>query len=99
MTNQDNLININVPIAERIYPLRIRKEEEESIRNAARTINEKIKEYQGKYAAKDRQDFLAMIALTLAVDLQKQPVGNGSDPISIEKLRTLHEVLDQLRSS
>ena len=97
MNQQDSLININVAIAERIYPLRIKTEEEETIRSAARMINEKIKEYHNHYAAKDKQDFLAMLALTLAVEVKQ---GGGislheSDFSLHEKLQELHTVLSE----
>ncbi|MGB1248187.1 MAG: cell division protein ZapA [Chitinophagales bacterium] len=68
----DDMININVIVADRPYPLKIKREEEESIRNAAREINEKVKEFQQVYAAKDKQDYLAMTALMYAVESLSQ---------------------------
>lgn len=65
--NTADIININVIIADRPYPLKIKKSEEEDVRSAAREINEKVKQYQQVYAAKDKQDYLAMSALMYAV--------------------------------
>jgi cell division protein ZapA (FtsZ GTPase activity inhibitor) len=62
-----DIININVIIADRPYPLKIKASEEEDVRNAAREINEKVKHFQQVYAAKDKQDYLAMSALMYAV--------------------------------
>ncbi len=62
------LININVVIADRPYPLRVKPEEEERVRNAARDINNKVKQFQTQYSGKDKQDFLAMSALMYAVE-------------------------------
>lgn len=67
----DELININVIIADRPYPLRIKAEEEETVRKAAKTINEQMKGFQSQYSAKDKQDYLAMTALTYAVNSLK----------------------------
>ncbi len=68
MSNEPaDIININVIIADRPYPLKIKKSEEEDVRNAAREINEKVKQFQQVYAAKDKQDYLAMSALMYAV--------------------------------
>ena len=68
MSNEPaDIININVIIADRPYPLKIKKSEEEDVRNAAREINEKVKQFQQIYAAKDKQDYLAMSALMYAV--------------------------------
>lgn len=62
-----DIININVIIADRPYPLKIKKSEEEGVRKAAKEINEKVKQFQQVYAAKDKQDYLAMSALMYAV--------------------------------
>jgi len=62
-----DIININVIIADRPYPLKIKKSEEEGVRKAAKEINEKVKQFQQIYAAKDKQDYLAMSALMYAV--------------------------------
>jgi cell division protein ZapA len=62
------LININLIIADRPYPLKVKPEEEEMVKNAAKQINQKVNELKDVYAAKDKQDFLAMSALTYAVE-------------------------------
>ena len=56
-------LSIKLNIANRVYPLTIKREEEEAIRKTARMINDKIKEYESDYAVKDKQDLLAMCAL------------------------------------
>lgn len=65
---KENIININVIIADRPYPLKIKPSEEENVRKAARAINEKVTQFQQAYAAKDKQDYLAMCTLMYAVD-------------------------------
>ena len=59
-------LSIKVVIADRTYPLTIDLEEEELIRKAAKSINDKITEYEKSYAIKDKQDVLAMVALHFA---------------------------------
>ena len=56
-------LSIKINIANRVYPMTIKREEEENVRKTARMINEKIKEYESDYAVKDKQDLLAMCAL------------------------------------
>ncbi|MFW5644313.1 MAG: cell division protein ZapA [Bacteroidota bacterium] len=63
----DDKLSIRVNIAERYYPLRIERDEEEKIRKAARLINEKILQYKQKYVDKDAQDFVAMAALQFVI--------------------------------
>jgi cell division protein ZapA len=65
-------MTINVKIADRFYPLKIDKEEEEEqIRKAAQFINGKLLRYNKQYSDKDVQDFLAIAALQFAVTLAK----------------------------
>lgn len=95
MSNEPaDIININVIIADRPYPLKIKKAEEEDVRNAAREINEKVKQFQQVYAAKDKQDYLAMSALMYAVqhiENQRKTVTNASS--FEEELKKLEETL------
>lgn len=95
---KQKLININVMLADRLYPLSVDTAEEATIRQAAKMINEKIKSYQQLYAAKDKQDFLAMIALNLGVDSVKRD-GGHDDSSTLqanreEPLKELHHLLD-----
>ncbi len=60
---EDNKLSIKVNVADRYYPLRIDREDEEKIRRAAKMINEKVLQYKQHYTDKDTQDFLAMAAL------------------------------------
>lgn len=59
-------LTISVTIADRPYRLKIKKEEEERVRKAAKKINERIKQYSENYAFNDRQDLLAMVSLEFA---------------------------------
>ena len=56
-------LTITVQIAERPYRLKIRRDEEEVVRQAVKEINDKIKGYSNTYAFNDKQDLLAMTAL------------------------------------
>lgn len=95
---KESSINIKVGIAERIYPLSIKVEDEETVRLAAKTINDKIKDYLNRYAAKDKQDILAMIAITFAVDNIKNRKGsdNITNDVSLEEsLLEIQSLLEQ----
>lgn len=59
----DEKLSIRINVADRYYPLKINRDDEEDIRKAARIINEKVLQYKQKYLDKDTQDFLAMAAL------------------------------------
>lgn len=68
MAAEEETININLIIADRPYPLKIKPSEEEDIRIAAKQINRKVQDFQQSYSAKDKQDYLAMCALMFAVE-------------------------------
>lgn len=88
-------LSIKVQIAERFYPLKIKKQDEEKIRQAAKMINDKVLQYKQRYTDKDAQDFMAMAALQFVINLldcqQQQKV------VSLEKeLEVLSSELDEL---
>jgi len=61
-----NNLKIKVTIGDRVYPLTIRDEnEEEGIRLAVKKINEMVKSFEQNYEVRDKQDVLAMCALSL----------------------------------
>ena len=81
-------LSIELNIAGRIYPLTIRRDEEESIRKAAKNIEDSVKSFQENYAVRDKQDLLAMTALQLATQLIK--------PQSAQEKSDLTKELEQL---
>lgn len=87
-------MHINVVIADRPYRLKIKPEEEETVRKAARNINERVKEYQQAFLSKDKQDFLAMIALQNTVEAlkYKEAAPEEGSPLA-EKISTLEQLL------
>ena len=88
------MININLLISGRSYPLKIKPDEEEIVRRAAKRVNEKVQEFQEQYAAKDKQDYLAMAALMSEIELQanKEKV-TISDSTFFDKLREIDAML------
>jgi cell division protein ZapA len=91
----ENMLSIKVQIAERFYPLKIKRQDEEKIRQAARLINDKVLQYKQRYTDKDTQDFMAMATLQFVISLidceQQQNV------VSLEKeLGILTSELDEL---
>ncbi|HRT48585.1 MAG TPA: cell division protein ZapA [Bacteroidales bacterium] len=75
----DNKLSIRVNVADRYYPLKIEREDEEKIRKAARMINEKVLQYKQRYSDKDVQDFLAMAALQFVIKLIEEEEKNNND--------------------
>ena len=62
------MVQINVMVSDRIYPLKVLESEKEEVLNAVKLVNEKVREYQRIYDGKDKQDYLAMVLLLFAVE-------------------------------
>ena len=91
----EDMLSIKVQIAERFYPLKIKRQDEEKIRKASKLINDKVLKYKQRYTDKDTQDFMAMAALQFVINLidceQQQNV------VSLEEeLGNLSSELDEL---
>jgi cell division protein ZapA (FtsZ GTPase activity inhibitor) len=84
----DDKLSIRVNVADRYYPLKVERENEEKIRKAARMINEKVLQYKQRYADKDVQDFLAMAALQYVIKLteEEEKIENDYLPDAINEL-------------
>jgi cell division protein ZapA len=93
----DDKLSIRVNIADRYYPLRIERNDEERIRLAAKLINEKVLQYKQRYSDKDVQDFLAMATLQYVIKLLELENRHDVDPF-IEMVRDLNEQLDNILS-
>jgi len=89
----DEKLSIKVNLAERYYPLKIDREDEEKIRRAARLINEKVLQYKQKYADKDTQDFLAMAALQFVIKVMETEDQMDLTPFE-EKVKEISNRMD-----
>lgn len=88
----DDKLSIKVNIAERYYPLKIDRKDEEKIRRAARLINEKVLQYKQRYVDKDTQDFVAMAALQFVIQNIENEEKADSSPLE-ESLKELNDEL------
>jgi cell division protein ZapA len=84
----DDKLSIRVNVADRYYPLKVERENEEKIRKAARMINEKVLQYKQRYTDKDVQDFLAMAALQYVIKLteEEEKLENDYIPDAVKEL-------------
>jgi cell division protein ZapA (FtsZ GTPase activity inhibitor) len=91
----DDKLSIRVNVADRYYPLKIEKDDEEKIRKAAKLINDKVLMYKQRYVDKDTQDFLAMAALQFVIQLIDEEEKSGDDDLP----RILEELNQKLESA
>jgi len=91
----DDKLSIRVNVADRYYPLKVERENEEKIRKAARLINEKVLQYKQRYTDKDVQDFLAMAALQYVIKLTEEEEKLESDYLP-DAIRELIQKIDSV---
>ena len=65
----EELIPINIVIGDRTYRIKTLPKDEGVIRNAVKTINDKIVEYKTQFSGKDMQDYIAMVMIWYATTL------------------------------
>ncbi len=87
---------IKIKIADREYPMKVKSEEEERVRSAARDLNEKLKSYRDQFGIDDKQDLLAMVAFDYVVDRMKtEEVIENIDQSASEKIDHLNSLVSQ----
>jgi len=91
----DDKFTIRVNIVDRYYPLKIQRKDEETIRRAAKLINDKVGQYKQRYTDKDVQDFLAMASLQFVIKLLEGEGAQSIEPF-LKELSALETKLDDL---
>lgn len=87
-------LSIKIRVADRDYPMRVSPTEEERLRMAGRLLNDRIREFREQYGIQDKQDLLAMIALsTMADRLKVSKEKDGTDAALTERLSRLDQLL------
>lgn len=87
---------ISVNIAGRAYRLFVESNDEENVRKAAVLINNKVDEFAGNYAFKDKQDLLAMTALMNTSELLQSKAQSDTTSVTVfDKLKEIEGILSE----
>ena len=90
-------MKIKLSVADRLYPLTIVPAQEEGFRKAAKRINEMIQEFESVYQLRDKQDGLAMCAITLARQIEQSRLNEiYSDETLKKTLQKVYNSLNQI---
>ena len=88
-------LSIKLNIANRIYPMKIERSSEQSIREAVKKIDHRLKYYEENYAIKDKQDLLAMCLIEYASKFESVNSKNVIEDNGLtEKLQKIESILD-----
>lgn len=89
------MLKIKLSIANRVYPMTIRPEQEEGLRAAAQKIDLTIKQFEQNYSVRDKQDVLAMCALQFASNTEQKLISHKRLNEKVEnKLKVLDQFLE-----
>ncbi len=91
----DEEISIKINICDRYYPLRIKIQEEEAVRGAAKKINERARYYIENFSVQDKQDALAMVALEVASQDQNENKTDIDFENLANKLQSIEAILNK----
>ncbi|MBD0284631.1 MAG: cell division protein ZapA [Flavisolibacter sp.] len=96
MNVNDELLLLNLLIADRTYRIKVHPQDEEVVRKTAKTINDKLLEFKTMFAGKDMQDYLAMVLVWFATE-QNATIANqlNLDYVS-SRLHTLEKMIDDV---
>ncbi len=89
-------LSIKIKIADREYPMKVKRNEEERVRAAGKLINEKLKSYREQFGLDDKQDLLAMTAFDCLVQkLAAEESNHAVDESVVEKVSHLNQLVSQ----
>lgn len=78
----EDLIPINILIADRTYRIRTSPSDEEVVRKTVKLINDKVLEFKTNFAGKDMQDYIAMVIIWYAT----MNAGNSENSAEMEEI-------------
>ncbi len=90
----EELIPINILIADRTYRIRTNPKDEEVIRKSLKIINDKIIEYKTQFAGKDMQDYIAMVIIWYATQTPDESSSVAQEDL-LESLKKMELQLDK----
>lgn len=89
-------LSIKIKIADREYPMKVKRDDEERVRIASRLINEKLKSYREQFGIDDKQDLLAMVAFDSLVEkMASEETHQVVDQVVYEKVNHLNQLVSQ----
>jgi len=91
-----NLISINLPVGDRSYRLKIKAEDEETVRKMAKKMNTQLNQFKTQYPGKDMQDYLAMSLLSFVTEEQPSNVQIAADDDTAAFLASIEAAIDKV---
>ena len=92
-------LSIKIKIGDREYPMKVKPDEEQRVRNASKQINEKLRVYREQFGIDDKEDLLAMVAFDCLVSLMKnEEQSTAIDSNTEDRLNQLENLISDALS-
>jgi len=95
MSEETNVIPVNIAIADRTYRLKVDASDEGVLRKTVQIINEKIVEFKTSFAGKDMQDYISMVLIWLATEQTKNAEHIVDIQYAIERLVVMESTIER----
>jgi cell division protein ZapA len=92
----EELIPINILVADRTYRIRTEPKDEEVVRKTLKIINDKIIEFKTQFSGKDMQDYIAMVVIWYATQAANDQNGGVVPEKLMESLQKMEAQLDKV---
>jgi cell division protein ZapA len=89
----EELIPLNILVGDRNYRLKVKPEDEETLRKTIKIINNKLIEFKTNFAGKDMQDYIAMVLIWLATEQPLAALANEDYKEISLKLKNLQQMI------
>lgn len=90
-------LSIKIKIADREYPMKVRPADEERVRKAGKSINERLRSYRERFGIDDKQDLLSMVAFDCLIEkMEAEEKSYGADESVLEKINDLNNRISQM---
>ncbi len=96
MAEASEFFLIQLRIDNQIYPVNIRRDQEEIYREAERRINDKLNLYKEKFPNQEKEQYLYMTLLDLGVRLIQSERRNDTEPYKSVMSKLTAEILSTL---
>ena len=91
---ESEFLRITIRLGKMLFPITVKRREEEIYRAAEKLINERLNFYAGKYQHQGDETYMAMAMLDIAVALKKDEQRKDTAPL-MEKITTLLKEIEE----
>lgn len=92
---ESEYLRITIRLGKMLFPITVKRREEEVYRAAEKLINERLNFYAGKYQHQGDETYMAMAILDIAVALKKDEQRKDASPV----MRTVSALLQEIEGS